>query len=276
MERRQIQIKYQNKSFFIYLENFDNLIQLQNEIKLRYTLYPTDYYITTRNQLINKDWDFKQSLNNYYEIHRKIKGGGFEKIIPGIIQIIMMVMKIPDLIMWLIDMVIWFFTQVLNPILFFKDLGNSITAIVKLFVMAVLDAVTGIFRLLVDTVFNPILSGFWGYVPADDTETETGTLKKGKATGKVKDNFANVTAKSSSSASSSSKSTNQKCNKTRCLEPPQTNIPISVVLATILLPPLGVFMELGLKGWFNILLTALLTMMYYFPGLIYALVILYC
>jgi uncharacterized membrane protein YqaE (UPF0057 family) len=267
MERKQIQIKFQNKTFFLYLENFDNLIQLQNEIKLRFKLDPKDYYITTRNKLINKDWDFKNSLTNYYEIHPKIKGGfGFGALISGILKIIQMASRIPDVFMWLVDMVMWFVTQVLNPVLFFQDVGKSIVVILKLFVFTILDAITGIFKLLIDTVFNPILSGFWGYVPKDDLITDEDVEKKGK---KSKDNFANVT-------NSTNTKTNSKCNKTRCIEPPATNIPIPVVLATILLPPLGVFMELGLKGWFNILLTALLTMMYYFPGLIYALIVLYC
>ncbi len=265
MERRQIQIKFQNRTFFLDLGNFDNLIQLQNEIKLRYKLDPSEYYITTRNKLINKDWNFKESQSSYYEIHLKIKGGfgGFGRLIVGIMTIIQMAMKIPDIFMWAIDMIVWFCTQVLNPLLFFQDIGLSIVVILKLFVMTVLDACTGVVKLLVDTVFNPILSSFWGYVPEDDKITDQDVEKKGK---KNRDNFANVTA---------SKSTNGKC-KTRCIEPPATNIPLSVVLATILLPPLGVFMELGLKGWFNILLSALLTMMYYFPGLIYALIVLYC
>ena len=49
-----------------------------------------------------------------------------------------------------------------------------------------------------------------------------------------------------------------------------------VLLGTIILPPLGVFMELGIKGWLNILICALLTLLYYVPGLVYALILLYC
>ena len=45
---------------------------------------------------------------------------------------------------------------------------------------------------------------------------------------------------------------------------------------TVILPPLGLFMELGIKGWINILMCAFLTLFFYFPGLIYALIILYC
>jgi uncharacterized membrane protein YqaE (UPF0057 family) len=56
----------------------------------------------------------------------------------------------------------------------------------------------------------------------------------------------------------------------------ESGLPLSIILLTVLLPPLGLFMELGLKNWINIAFCALLTAFYYFPGLIYALIILYC
>ena len=52
-------------------------------------------------------------------------------------------------------------------------------------------------------------------------------------------------------------------------------IPTTILLSTILCPPLGVFMMLGLKGWLYILISALLSLFYYIPGLIYALVLFY-
>ena len=52
-------------------------------------------------------------------------------------------------------------------------------------------------------------------------------------------------------------------------------IPITVIISTILLPPLGVFMRFGLAKWTNILITGCLTMLFYFPGLIFALVQIY-
>jgi uncharacterized membrane protein YqaE (UPF0057 family) len=52
-------------------------------------------------------------------------------------------------------------------------------------------------------------------------------------------------------------------------------IPITVIITTILLPPLGMFMRFGLSKWVNILITGCLTMIFYFPGLIYALVQIY-
>ncbi len=62
----------------------------------------------------------------------------------------------------------------------------------------------------------------------------------------------------------------------KCYNMATCSVPYSILFATLVLPPLGVFMELGLKGWINILICAILTLAFYFPGLIYALIILYC
>ena len=45
------------------------------------------------------------------------------------------------------------------------------------------------------------------------------------------------------------------------------------IVAMIICPPLGVFMSFGLAGWFKILICCVLTILYYFPGLLYALLI---
>jgi uncharacterized membrane protein YqaE (UPF0057 family) len=65
-------------------------------------------------------------------------------------------------------------------------------------------------------------------------------------------------------------------SQSKCYKAPTCSVPYPILFATIILPPLGVFMELGLKGWLNILLCAVLTLIYYLPGLIYALILLYC
>ena len=45
------------------------------------------------------------------------------------------------------------------------------------------------------------------------------------------------------------------------------------IVSMIICPPLGVFMSYGLSGWFKILICCFLTIFYYFPGLLYALLI---
>lgn len=57
------------------------------------------------------------------------------------------------------------------------------------------------------------------------------------------------------------------CNKTE-----KGEISVTLILSTILLPPLGVFMKFGLRSWEDILISGMLTMIFYFPGLVYALI----
>ena len=45
------------------------------------------------------------------------------------------------------------------------------------------------------------------------------------------------------------------------------------MIATIICPPLGVFMAFGLSGWLKIIVCCILSLMYYVPGLVYALLI---
>ena len=57
-----------------------------------------------------------------------------------------------------------------------------------------------------------------------------------------------------------------------CYETKPDEISVSLILSTILLPPLGVFMKFGLRSWEDILISGILTMIFYFPGLIFSLV----
>ena len=67
--------------------------------------------------------------------------------------------------------------------------------------------------------------------------------------------------------------TNEK--DTKCYKTKEGEVPMNILIATVLLPPLGVFMEFGLASWTNILITGGLTMLFYVPGLIYALILIY-
>ena len=66
------------------------------------------------------------------------------------------------------------------------------------------------------------------------------------------------------------------CNDNKCYAAPDGTVPFPVIIATILCPPVGVFMEYGLTGWFQLIICAVLTLVFYFPGLIYALILIYC
>jgi len=370
---KQIQIDFQNNIFLFdldesnynetYNETYDKIgIKLKEKYNL--DIDKDEYYITTRNKLIPKDWDFYNSDEHYYKAHIKVKGG-FIKVLKelteGIIKIAKLVVKIPGFIVWLVMFVIWVITEVLNPVIFFQDLANSIFTIIKTIIFSIFDVLTGSVKYIVDTIANPVLSSFWGYTPArekntyaiissgkktDDfliikkskesfdkifkpgtkviiqssndakyelvsinsTELFSGTEKYGKTKVKINEKLQNNYSTDAIMAIPSKYGTGEnkaKCGKKKCIQltnpansinlsgggsglnlgniigdltPPEnkSGVPTSIIISTIFLPPLGLFMELGLKGWFNILICALLTFFYYFPGLIYALIIIYC
>ena len=68
---------------------------------------------------------------------------------------------------------------------------------------------------------------------------------------------------------------NKDADDAKCYKTDKGEVPINILIATILLPPLGVFMRFGLISWVNILITGSLTMLFYVQGLIYALVLIY-
>ena len=241
-----IQIQFNNHKSFIKLSDYR---QLNNHIQYIYHLEPSQYYITSRSRLISSNEDFNNYPSPIYQVHQRVLGGflsGLGDIFSGLLKIFKMVAKIPALFIWLFSTIAWIFSDLLNPFLFIQDIGAATIVVVKMVVMTIMDGVLGVVKFTVNRFFNPIVSGFWGYVPESEKKTD------------------------------SSGKRNKNCNKQRCVETPGENIPLPVLLSTVILPPLGLFMELGIKGWINILFCAFLTLFFYFPGLIYALIILYC
>ena len=245
-----IQIKFNNCKSFIklneesYKRNYYQ--QLNNEIQHTYHLKPSQYYITSLSRLISCDEDFNNYPSSTYQVHNRVLGGGLGEVFSGLLDIFKMIAKIPALFQWFFLTIGWIFSDFLNPFLFIQDIGAAIIMVVKMVTMTILDGVLGIVKFFVNTVLNPVVAGFWGYIPNSDKQPD--------ANGKR----------------------NKNCNKQRCVETPGESIPLPVLLSTVILPPLGLFMELGIKGWINILMCAFLTLFFYFPGLIYALIILYC
>ena len=64
-------------------------------------------------------------------------------------------------------------------------------------------------------------------------------------------------------------------SKTKCYKPNEGKLPNTVIMSTVLLPPLGIFMRFGLQRWIEILICSALTMLYYIPGVSYAFFLLY-
>jgi uncharacterized membrane protein YqaE (UPF0057 family) len=247
-----------------------------NEIYKKYKLNKHQYY------LINLDTytiiRTKQQFNNAYnssnpkniELKPRINGGNifkkvFGKIFKAIFKVfdpiikplraiadavmglIRMVIYMGMLIIWMIKFMTWFLTD------FLFSIPLDIITLSKRIVYLVFDAITSIFKAIIyklgNNFGNMTLSGLMG---ADN----------------VPDNSINE--------STDGEFFQKTAYETKCYRTSDGLVPFSVIIATILCPPVGVFMEYGLFGWFNILICALLTLAFYFPGLIYALILLYC
>jgi uncharacterized membrane protein YqaE (UPF0057 family) len=249
---KRVQISLGEVSFFINLNTYKDL---EKELKNKYNLYTNQYYITSRTRLIGIDWNFNKHNEIYYQVHSRMLGGnpfssigktitnGFKPLaaIPAFFDKLIKVFK------WLFyDLPKWLFTEALNPIAIINDAVAGIFAVLRIIGLAFLDAITGIFRYFINLVFEPIVSSFWGYTPKESEKDPKDKKKKNCGPDQ------------------------------RCYEQPVSKVAFPVLISTIILPPMGLFMELGLKGWMNLLICAILTLFYYFPGLIYALIILYC
>jgi uncharacterized membrane protein YqaE (UPF0057 family) len=116
----------------------------------------------------------------------------------------------------------------------------------------------GIIRYIVNTLFGPLFGNIWGW--DQDTYNKEGNQEDNSSIKKTKGGLVENTCGS---------------NERKCFRTEEGKIPFTVIIATIFMPPLGVFMEFGLSYWINIIICIMLTMFYYLPGLIYALLLIF-
>jgi len=200
------------------------------------------------------------------DCHRRIKGGGFidtlldivlfpfNIIIKPIVAIANVFMFLLELVFYLIKFIIWFvrfiiwiFIDLLNPVNFFNDFFKSILVIVYSIFNTILNILMMCISMSINTVGGWV-QGFWGW-------DMSGLTKNDKNSPYFK-SFDRTKGKKSYLTNTNT-------------------VPFSVILGTILCPPLGVFMDMGLTGWINIIVCLLLTLLFYLPGLCYALLIIY-
>ena len=163
-------------------------------------------------------------------------------------QIIKFFIYLVNVFIWFGNVVIWIFTEILNLPLFFSDFLKAIMTIIYAMFSTVANIAFIFFENGVNSVGNLVSGSFWGW----DQSTMSTVDKKSDYFQKQK-----------------------QCKNKKCYLNQDNKVPFSVLLGTILCPPLGVFMEYGATGWFNILICAVLTLFFYFPGLFYALLIIY-
>jgi len=152
-------------------------------------------------------------------------------------------------LLWCWVFAVWLFTDLLNPKHFIHDFYNTIKIIIVTIFSTIFTVLMVLFKYSVNLVGGWV-QGFWGWDQSSLTQ---------------KDKDSNYFQKINSN----------KKNKKKCYLTNTNTIPFSVILGTVLCPPIGVFMDMGLTGWMNIIICMLLTLCFYVPGLIYALIIIY-
>jgi len=150
-------------------------------------------------------------------------------------------------IIWFVQFILWLFIDLLNPLTLFTDFFNSLIALVLAICRLPFDILLALFQSIIN-IIGGWMQGFWGWDQSSLTERD-----------KQSNYFKTI-----------NRIKGKKCYLTNT-----NTIPFSVILGTILCPPVGVFMDMGVTGWLNILICILLTLLFYIPGLVYALLIIY-
>lgn len=236
-----------------------DIIEYLKPINSKFNTYnDNSYFILYNNKLIENTVNFKcmsrdnKSVN--ISIFNKQKGGSLIDALMSIVDIGKVFFKLGDFITWLLKFVtwflkfvMWFLTDLLNPSNFFNDFYNSALLIVISVCRLPFDLIMAFLTLVLNTV-GGWFQGFWGW--------DMSSLSKED--------------KNSAYFKSYNRLSGHKSYITNT-----NTVPFSIILGTILCPPMGVFMDLGLSGWINIIICALLTLLFYLPGLCYALLIIY-
>ena len=143
------------------------------------------------------------------------------------------------LLYWLFKVFMFAILEVLNPLNIFKDLFNSSKSLPLQIINGFIRIIVAFARFLVNKVFNPIMNKIFGWDMSNENDESVNNKDK------------------------------------KCYKADEGTVPMSVLISTVLLPPLGVFMRFGLNRWLDILITGGLSILYYFPGLIYGLILIY-
>ena len=255
------------------IDNLNLLILIQNKNNNKNnTKYNTNfynYYILHNNKLISKNTNINNFITNYNSnnknnknnniiyldiIERQCGGDVVSDIFNVILDIGELFMSIIEIlkwlgnfIWWLLQFIKWLFFDLLNPIKFANEFFISLITIVITVCRIPFDIILALFAFSVN-ILGGWMQGFWGWDQSSltDKDRESNYFKK------------------------IDRSKNKKCYLTNT-----NTVPFSIILGTILCPPIGVFMDMGVTGWLNILICILLTLLFYLPGLAYALLIIY-
>ena len=199
--------------------------------------------------------ELKELLENdskTLEIYPRMRGGGVLDMFASIIQIGKVFFFLLDVILWLIKFIAWFIMFIIAVIKFIlfdmtADFYNSIVLIVVTICKLPIDILGGLFAWVMNGI-GGWMTTIWGWDQSNLTKLD----------------------KNSKYFKGIDRNKGRKCYLTN-----NNKVPFSILLGTILCPPMGVFMDMGATGWLNILICVILTLMFYIPGLAYALLVIY-
>ena len=238
-DRKTLHFRINNKC--ISFENHPKTLTIHQLLK---SVFPNSkFQLLQKSNIIEIEW------------YGKLKGGVFVLLINTVITIFKLLLYIPKFIIWIAEVIIYlikvmvYLIKVAIDVFSVDGFMGMLNYIVGEIVLAPFKFILILLKKIINTLGDTTIKALWGVDNVRDNESNEDEADKGE---------------------------NACMGDKKCYKTPDGTVPFSVVIATILCPPVGVFMEYGLMGWFNILISALLTLMFYFPGLIYSLIILYC
>lgn len=223
-----------------------------------------DYFIIYNGKLLQKNNEILQFIYNNcnieflkcnnIELIPRQKGGGFMDLINLFVVLGKVFMSLGSFIEWLLKFILWFikfimwlFTDLLNPQKLANEFFQSLMVIVIAIARLPFDLLIGFFAIFINSI-GGWMQGFWGWDQSGLTKSD-----------KESNYFKGI----------------DRIKGSKYYLTNSNTVPFSVILGTLLCPPIGVFMDMGTSGWLNIIICILLTLVFYLPGLFYALLIIY-
>lgn len=208
----------------------------------------------------------------------------FVDIMLSLVDVIMWIINVP---MWAIEGAMFIVTGIsdmltiiilwLNPIVMIKGIIKLMVFMVKLIFMAIIAVVAGIGRTFGEKILNSLRNGLWGipHGPEQHLKHVDGVLFTGDPKYKRFARYQyglHTHHHEHDGPDFDEEKTREIYHPMRCYKGIGANNYLNIV-AIILCPPLGVFMSYGFKGILKIIVCGALSLLYYFPGLIYAFLI---
>lgn len=207
----------------------------------------------------------------------------FVDIFLSLLNVLSWIVNVP---MWVINGAMFLFTAFmdiitlmilwLNPITMIKGIIKLIFFIVKLIITTLITTITGVTGAVLERVLNGVRGGLWGLPHGPEQHL---THDQGDYADRFKRSQYGLYGHHHGTGENGDKNFVPHLNPQdkiyqpmRCYRGIGANGYINVV-AMIICPPLGVFMSYGLKGMLKIVICAGLTLLYYFPGLMYGLLV---